>query len=133
MTTLEMMNEAAKTDKAYTSGEDLTSMRYSPEKGFHDQHGNEWEGYGFEFVNNIFSLDNWKELKPIKMTRKQIVEVLGYEIELAYEKINPFYDSNILVSYRGKEEKRMLVELFPDELEKLISQSQFLLRTVFGK
>lgn len=41
MTTLEMMNEAQKTNKTYISGSNITNMRYSVSKGFHDEDGKE--------------------------------------------------------------------------------------------
>lgn len=82
MTTLEMMNEAQKTNKTYISGSNLTSMRYSVSKGFHDEEGKEWEGDAFEYVNYIFDIDTWKVLEPKKMTLEQIERSLGYNIEL---------------------------------------------------
>lgn len=82
MTTLEMMNEAQKTNKTYISGSNLTSMRYSVSKGFHDEDGREWVGDAFGYVNDIFEINMWKLLEPKKMTLKQIEEELGYDIEL---------------------------------------------------
>lgn len=82
MTTLEMMNEARKTNKTYISGNNLTCMRYSVSKGFHGEDGKEWDGDAFEYVNDIFGIDMWKLLEPKKMTLKQIEEELGYSIEL---------------------------------------------------
>ena len=82
MTTLEMMNEAQKTNKTYISGNNLTTMRYSVSKGFHDKDGKEWEGDAFEYVNYIFDINTWQLLKPKKMTLEQIENELGYSIEL---------------------------------------------------
>lgn len=82
MTTLEMMNEAQKTNKTYISGNNLTSMRYSVSKGFHDEDGKEWEGDAFKYVNYIFDINTWQLLKPKKMTLEQIENALGYSIEL---------------------------------------------------
>lgn len=58
MKTLEMMNEAEKTDKTYISGD----MRYSVEKGFHDGRGTPWEAEAFDTLNEVISLDSWREL-----------------------------------------------------------------------
>lgn len=82
MTTLEMMNEAQKTSKTYISGSNITSMRYSTTKGFHDKDGNEWDGDAFEYVNDILGIDMWRLLEPKKMTLEQIEKELGYNIEL---------------------------------------------------
>lgn len=82
MTTLEMMNEAQKTNKTYISGNSLTSMRYSVSKGFHDEGGKEWEGDAFKYINNIFDINTWQLLKHKKMTLEQIENELGYSIEL---------------------------------------------------
>ena len=82
MKTLEMMNEAEKTEKTYITG----NMRYSVENGFHDSTGKPWEADAFTYVNEIMSLDKWKLLEveqtPKKMTLKQIEEKLGHRIEL---------------------------------------------------
>lgn len=82
MTTLEMMNEAQKTNKTYISGSNITCMRYSTTKGFHDEDGKEWDGEAFEYVNDIFGIDMWRLLEPKKMTLEQIEKELGYNIEL---------------------------------------------------
>ena len=37
-------------------------------------------------------------------------------------KFNPFYDSQFLISYEGSDERRMLVELYRDELLQLRSE-----------
>lgn len=47
MKTLEMMNEARKTNKTYISGSNILDMRYSASKGFHDENGKDWEGEAF--------------------------------------------------------------------------------------
>lgn len=83
MTTLEMMNEAQITNKTYIIGNNLTGMRYSASKGFHDKNGKKWEGNTFGYVNNIFDINTWQLLiKPKKMTLEQIEKELGYNIEL---------------------------------------------------
>lgn len=82
MTTLEMINEAQKTNKTYISGNNITSMRYSVSKGFHDEEGEEWKGCAFEYVNYIFDINTWQLLKSKKMTLEQIEKELGYNIEI---------------------------------------------------
>ena len=80
MKTLEMMNEAEKTNKTYIVG----NMRYSVEKGFHDDNGKPWDANAFENINQIMALDRWKVLENVtkKMTLKEIENKLGHRIEL---------------------------------------------------
>lgn len=85
MTTLEMMNEAKKTNKTYISGNNISGMRYSTSKGFHDINDKEWDGTAFPYVNDIFNIDGWQLLEPKKMTLKQIEKELGYDIELVID------------------------------------------------
>jgi hypothetical protein len=78
MTTLEMMNEAAKTGKTYIASD----MRYSVKFGFHEEDKQLWDADAFTYVNDIFAIDYWKALSPVKMTHTQVEEELGYEFEL---------------------------------------------------
>lgn len=81
MKTLEMMKEAEITGKTYVSKD----MRYSKAKCFHDSEGCGWEGYSFNFLNDVLDIDNWEELEPKKMTLKEIETKLGYPIEIVSE------------------------------------------------
>lgn len=82
MTTLEMLNEAEKTNKTYICGNAMTSMRYSTSMGFHDEGGEKWNGSAFYYINDIFDINTWRLLEPKKMTLEEIENKLGYEIEL---------------------------------------------------
>lgn len=81
MKTLEMMKEAEVTGKTYITKD----MRYSKEKGFYDSEGYSWEGEAFKYLNDLFNVDDWKELAPKKMTLKEIETKLGYSIEIVSE------------------------------------------------
>lgn len=70
MKTLEMMNEAQKTNKIYTCGKDkiadtgysVLNIRYSSELGFHDTKGRKWRGQSFYYIDNLFDINNWRPL-----------------------------------------------------------------------
>lgn len=81
MKTFEMMEEAKVTGKTYVAKD----MRYSKVKGFHHSNGSKWEANAFTFLNDLFSVDWWEELKPTKMTLKEIETKLGYPIEIVNE------------------------------------------------
>lgn len=78
MTTLEMMNKAKENGKTYITED----MRFSIEKGFHEDSGSPWSAGAFRTLNQVIEIDDWKLLEPKKMTLKEIEEKLGYEIEL---------------------------------------------------
>ena len=48
------------------------------------------------------------------------------------EKFNPFYDSDFLVSQEGSEDRRLLVELYKDELEQLRTEIDAILEQTYG-
>lgn len=81
MTTYEMVALADKNGKIYEN-EDL---RYSKERGFHDKSGKSATvAYEMETEQlNVFIHDtNWEEIKPRKITVKEIEMLLGYPIEI---------------------------------------------------
>lgn len=85
MTTIEMMNDAAKTNKTYI----IDSMRYSVRRGFHDGNGEPWDANAFDNLNEVLSLNRWKMLDvdpiPKEMTLKEIEQELGHKVKLVSE------------------------------------------------
>lgn len=82
MTTLEMMNKAKDDRKTYITG----NMRYSSDKGFHQDNGIPWDAKAFLTLNEVLELDDWELLDEVKrMTLKEIEKKLGYKIELVSE------------------------------------------------
>ena len=73
MNTLEMMNEAEKTGRTYTSGEIGSSdMMYNAEQGFHDIYGKPWDGYAFKYLNDLFASDiEWQVIPENTMTKSE--------------------------------------------------------------
>lgn len=59
MTTLEMMNKAAKDSKTYKAYD----LRYNAIIGFHDKEGYKWKVDSFTYINDIFAINTW-QLKP---------------------------------------------------------------------
>ena len=66
MNTLEMYLQSKKDGKTYRHED----MRYNARQGFHDEDGYPWDGCAFEYVNEIFDLNEW-ELDETTMTRKE--------------------------------------------------------------
>ena len=44
------------------------------------------------------------------------------------KEFNPFYDSDFLISHEGSSERRLLVELYPDELIQLRNEIDIVLK-----
>ena len=78
MITLEMMNEAEKTNDTYIAG----NMMYSKKLGFHDEHKEPWDADAFIHLNDVVDIDDWKLLTAKEMRMEEIEEELGYKIKL---------------------------------------------------
>ena len=83
MYTFEMMKKAEVTGKTYV----VNQLRYSKDKGFHDKDGDKWPADAFHYLDDLFNLEDWKELEPKtkKMTLKEVEAKLGYPIEIISE------------------------------------------------
>lgn len=78
MTTLEMMNEAEKTNDTYIASD----MRYSKKSGFHDDCDKPWDADAFIHLNEVVDIDDWKLSTVKEMTMEEVEEELGYKIKL---------------------------------------------------
>lgn len=56
MNTIEMYLQAQRDGKTYRNED----MRYNIREGFHDEDGRPWDGRAFEYVNEIFDLNEWE-------------------------------------------------------------------------
>ena len=87
MDTFGMMKKAEVTGKTYITND----LRYSKDKGFHDKSGDKWPAVAFHYLDDLFNLEDWKELEPKKITLpkkmalKEVEAKLGYPIEIISE------------------------------------------------
>ena len=84
MTTLEMMNEAEKTNNTYIASD----MRYSKKLGFHDDCDEPWDSDAFIHLNEAINIDDWESLSTKEMTMEEVEEELGYKIKLISKNVN---------------------------------------------
>lgn len=73
MNTLEMMNEAKKTGRTYTSGEvDSRCLRYNTIYGFHEVSTKPWAACAFEYLNDLFMPNiQWQIIPETIMTKSE--------------------------------------------------------------
>lgn len=76
MTTFEMMIEAKDSGKTYRADD----MLYNAKFGFHDKYGNKWDVNSFDYLNDLFELNNWQEDDTIYMTKSEAEKKYGIKI-----------------------------------------------------
>lgn len=76
MTTLEMMNLAKDNGKTYL----VNDMLYNIKFGFHDKSGKKWYGDAFDYLNDLFEINEWQEDNTIYMTKSEAEEKYGIKI-----------------------------------------------------
>ncbi len=76
MNTLDMMIKAKETEKTYRAND----MLYNTKLGFHDKSGNEWYIDSFDYLNDLFVVDNWQEDDTIYITKLEAEKKYGIKI-----------------------------------------------------
>lgn len=76
MTTLDMMIEARANGKTYYAND----LLYDTKLGFHDKHGNKWQGCAFDYLNTLFEINYWEMDDAIYMTKSEVEEKYGIRI-----------------------------------------------------
>lgn len=76
MTTLEMMIKAKGSGKTYHADD----MLYNAKLGFHDECGKKWYSDAFDYLNDLFVIDNWQEDDTIYMTKSEAEKKYGIKI-----------------------------------------------------
>lgn len=76
MNTFNMMIKAKETGNTYRAGDVL----YSSHLGFHDKLGKKWYGDAFEYLNDLFAIDEWQEDNNIYMTKSEAEKKYGIKI-----------------------------------------------------
>lgn len=76
MNTLEMMNLAKDNGKTYL----VNDMLYNIKLGFHDKSGKKWYGDAFDYLNDLFEINEWQEDNTIYMTKSEAEEKYGIKI-----------------------------------------------------
>ena len=84
MNTVEMVTKVDQNGKTYSSNGN-GSMRYQRDKGFHQSDGAKWPANAFTKVDQIFAIDTWRELEPLKVTMEDIREKFGRDVEIIGE------------------------------------------------
>jgi hypothetical protein len=79
MNTAEMVIKADRDGKRYKTED----MYYQRGFGFIDKYGNKWEVNSYGNLNDFAHETGWEEIKT--MTKRQIEDLLGYEIEIISE------------------------------------------------
>ena len=67
MNTLEMMNLAKDNGKTYR----VNDMLYNIKLGFHDTFGKKWYADAFDYLNDLFEVNEWEEDNTIYMTKSK--------------------------------------------------------------
>mgnify|MGYP004574032717 FL=1 len=73
MTTLDMMIKAKEDGKTYRTDD----LFYNTQLGFVDIRGKKWQGYAFDYLNDIFAIDTWKQDDAIYMTKTEAESKYG--------------------------------------------------------
>lgn len=76
MNTLEMMNLAKDNGKTYR----VDDMLYNIKLGFHDTFGKKWHADAFDYLNDLFEVNEWEEDNTIYMTKSKAEEKYGIKI-----------------------------------------------------
>src|SRR5699024_8389385 len=74
MNTIEMYLQAQRDGKIYH----CKDMRYNVREGFHDKYGRPWKGHAFEYVNDIFDLNEWELYEYEEMAKGETEERKQY-------------------------------------------------------
>lgn len=76
MNTLEMMNLAKDNGKTYR----VNDMLYNIKLGFHDTFGKKWYADAFDYLNDLFEVNEWEEDNTIYMTKSKAEKKYGIKI-----------------------------------------------------
>lgn len=76
MNTLDMMIKAREDGNTYKARD----LWYNAKVGFVNSHGNEWGGYAFNYLNDLFDVNTWEQDTRPHMTKSEAESKYGIVI-----------------------------------------------------